>query len=57
MKERELGADSSVSWSYYIIPSGHAHAHVDCDGDIGGVGKDEFGLREGPLSPPHLGQE
>jgi len=57
MERKDERPDRFSPWSYDVVPSRHAHAHVDRDGDAGRVGQHELGLGEEPLLPPHLGEE
>lgn len=40
-----------------VIPARHAHPHVDRNGDVWGVGEDEFGLGEHRFASELFGEE
>jgi hypothetical protein len=52
-----VGAVGEVAEVGDVVPAGHAHAAVDCDGNAGCIGEDEFSFWELVLGAPLLREE
>jgi hypothetical protein len=49
-----VGAVGEVAEVGDVVPARHAHAAVDCNGDAGRIGEDEFRIWELALGAPLL---